>query len=75
MKKLLSIVVASFMMISTVFFNGCGKEKEQESADVVLNVYILDAGYKTEWLDGVMTAFAKEEWVTPISRNFLFLNL
>ena len=63
MKKLLSIVIASFMMISTVFFNGCGEESGQEPADVVLNVYILEAGYKTEWLDGIMTAFAKEEWV------------
>ena len=63
MKKLLSIVIASLMMLTTVSITGCGKGSEETPADVTLNVYILDAGYKTEWLDGIKAEFAKQEWV------------
>ena len=63
MKKLLSIVIASLMMLTTVSITGCGKGGSKTPADVTLNVYILDAGYKTEWLDGIKAEFAKQEWV------------
>ena len=63
MKKLLSIVIASLMMLTTVSITGCGNGSGETPADVTLNVYILDAGYKTEWLDGIKAEFAKQEWV------------
>ena len=63
MKKLLSIVIASLMMLTTVSITGCGDGGKETPADVTLNVYILDAGYKTEWLDGIKAEFAKQKWV------------
>ena len=63
MKKLLSIVIASLIMLTTVSITGCGKGGSKTPADVTLNVYILDAGYKTEWLDAIKAEFAKQELV------------
>ncbi len=62
MKKFLSMVMASFLTVSTVALAGCslgGGEK----GDVTLNVYVLNAGYDIKWLDGIKESFVQEPWV------------
>ena len=63
MKKGLSFVAAVFLLLTTTIVTGCGNNSQTEQGDSVLTIYILDAGYKTEWLNGIKDAFAKEDWV------------
>ena len=60
MKKFLTVAMASLMATSAIAFAGCGN---QTKGDSNLNVYVLNAGYGIDWLDGIQNAFVNEPWV------------
>ena len=49
------------MIFATLSLVGCGKKEEASSSQ--LDIYILDAGYGTEWLNKVSEEFQAQDWV------------
>ncbi len=62
MKKIVSLMMASTLALSATAFAACGKTGETKG-DATLNVYVLNAGYSVEWLEGIKQAFTAEKWV------------
>lgn len=61
MKKFLSMALVVCMFLSTLSLAGCGKEEKASATQ--LDIYILDAGYGTEWLNKVSEEFKAQDWV------------
>jgi len=61
MKKFLSMALVVCMLLSTLSLAGCGKKEEASATQ--LDIYILDAGYGTEWLNKVSEEFKAQDWV------------
>lgn len=64
MKKIITIVLAVIMGLSTVTLSGCGgKEKVDSESAQTLEVYVYNAGYGYKWCEAMLEAFQKEDWV------------
>lgn len=63
MRKFLTMTMASVMALSATVLAGCGGGGNEEVGDSSLNVYVLNAGYGIEWLNGIKESFVKESWV------------
>ena len=61
MKKFLSMALVVCVFLSTLSLAGCGKKEETSATQ--LDIYILDAGYGTEWLNKVSEEFKAQDWV------------
>ncbi|MBR2321500.1 MAG: hypothetical protein IKA57_05125, partial [Clostridia bacterium] len=62
MKKFLTVAMASCLAVSAVTMAACNGNKNE--GENTLNVYVLNAGYDVDWLDGIKDAFVAESWVT-----------
>ena len=61
MKRILSMTLVISLVCAMLALTGC--EKKEETAATQLEIYILDAGYGTEWLDKVSEEFQAQDWV------------
>ena len=62
MKKFLTVAMASCLTLSAVTMAACNGNKNESKN--TLKVYVLNAGYDVDWLDGIKDAFVAESWVT-----------
>ena len=62
MKKILTVAMASCLAVSAVTMAACNGNKNE--GENTLKVYVLNAGYDVDWLDGIKDAFVAESWVT-----------
>ena len=61
MKKFLTVAMASCLTLSAVTMAACNGNKNE--GENTLKVYVLNAGYDVDWLDGIKDAFVAESWV------------
>jgi len=61
MKKILTVAMASCLTLSAVTMAACNGNKNE--GENTLKVYVLNAGYDVDWLDGIEKAFVAESWV------------
>ncbi len=57
MKKLLVTLLATILLVGTVFGTGCGKEITVDQTKTQLYVYVRDGGIGFEWLNNMKYAF------------------
>ena len=61
-KKILPIALAS--LVSVACFSGCGGgQGSVPDTEETLEIYMLDAGYKTDWLQPALDLFKEQDWV------------
>ena len=70
MKKVLSMTLVISLVCAMLALTGC--EKKEGTAATQLEIYILDAGYGTEWLDKVSEEFQAQDWVKEKYPDFCF---
>lgn len=61
MKKIISFIMSVIMSLSLVGLVGCGEKVP--NTDQTLEVYLMDLGYGSDWLQPMLDAFAQEDWV------------
>ena len=61
MKRLLSCVLALCCMFTAGALTGCGK-KVPDTVDT-LEVYVVDAGYGSDWCKDLLDLFSQQDWV------------
>ena len=61
MKRLLSCVLALCCMFTAGALTGCGK-KVPDTEDT-LEVYVVDAGYGSDWCKDLLDLFSQQDWV------------
>ena len=55
MKKFLTLAMASCLTLSAITMAACNGNKNE--GENTLKVYVLNAGYDVDWLDGIKDAF------------------
>lgn len=71
MKRIACLLLSAAMIIPLFLMGGCDKTKTpagsggggQSETAKDLNIYIVNAGYSTKWLDAIKEAFIKQDWV------------
>lgn len=61
MKKICSVLLCGILLVTTSAFAACGK-KVKNTPDF-LEVYCVDLGYGTKWVDAVAEKFFEQDWV------------
>lgn len=61
MKKSIVFLMSVIMALSAFSFGGCGNKVP--NSDQTLEIYLMDLGYGSDWLQPMLDAFAQEDWV------------